>query len=175
MQMPMPARKNMGPKCGTRRVSTQSASRGTDLGTPSPLLLQSNTQPNLRSDLRSLSFLASPSAFPSLTQPSPKLVSKRTKKNLNPSLVQAPQPVLPIASPLASPPILPIHLCGVCNQDCDEGEVIGCEGECKQWFHIQCIEMDRDFFLESFVNVTDSTWSCQRCRRAIPSLPTPWK
>ena len=141
----------------TNRIKTRSASRGTVSG-------PAHSQPDLYSGV--LPFTEGHPVFPIVTQPSPSLTARKSKRRvqeLNISHIPTP------ASQLT------LHLCGVCNHDVDdhEGWAIGCDGECGKWFHIECIGMDRDYYLNTYVNSNENTWSCIRCKKIYPNIPVP--
>ena len=97
---------------------------------------------------------------PSLSQPSPR-ISKRKKKAT----------VTPI--PITFSTFVP---CGICSHDCegqnDVGEyVIGCEGACKKWFHIECVSMSCSTLTE--LSQSNQKWQCCACRDTPANIPSP--
>lgn len=41
------------------------------------------------------------------------------------------------------------ELCGKCDLSCErEGDTtLGCEGYCRRWFHVQCVDVELSEFL----------------------------
>jgi hypothetical protein len=65
-----------------------------------------------------------------------------------------------------------IYLCGGCHQILAENipgqKLIGCEGRCRKWFHMNCARLtDPDY---QHLLDTNTKWTCSTCT-PVPSLP----
>ena len=148
-----------------RSTRTRSASRGTDT---TPFLPQCSSQPTLRSACFSPRILGSISPlFHTLTQPSPK-VSRR--RNVSTTPISIPTLLDNNQAIYVQPEVVP---CGVCNFDCEGENVIGCEGACYKWFHIECVNMSHSTFINTFADKASSSWFCPSCMKIPPYIPTP--
>ena len=122
---------------------------------------------------------SSSSSFPQhYSQPS---ISTDSGPTLNrPILTQPSSPTLKRQIQKISNSVLPLLLdivqCGICQKDCDGPglTVIGCDGECKKWFHIECVNMSHSTFTSCYVNQAGSSWLCHGCRKTLPNIPGPF-
>ena len=143
-----------------RSSRTRSASRGTDLEV-SQVPLAPSSQP-LPQPIPPLA----KRQVTSHTQPNPEV----TQGNSNATSAEIPP------APNIQGGFVP---CGICQQDCegqnDVGEqVIGCEGQCAMWFHIQCVNVSISTFTQ-LSNGTGETnsWICYSCREIPANIPPP--
>ena len=125
---------------------------GTDL--TAQAMPSSSSQPSLRVACRSVE--ANRQGFMSLTLPSPKV--SRRRKRAQPKPPAEPTPTVP---------------CGVCNENCEGDNVIGCEGECYKWYHIACVGISYAQFLSTYAGKEEVKWLCQNCTKIPANIPTP--
>ena len=62
-----------------------------------------------------------------------------------------------------------VWICKVCTSAiCKSSASIGCDGNCKQWFHPSCVNLTEEEF-STFQNTPDSSWKCSDCTLAESS------
>ena len=61
-------------------------------------------------------------------------------------------------------------LCHLCKENLSaQPDSIGCDGVCKLWFHVKCVDLDDDQF--AILNEDDtSKWFCSTCRISPPPV-----
>ena len=59
-------------------------------------------------------------------------------------------------------------VCGVCSESLSKENSVGCDGECKKWFHADCAGVDNQQF-RVLLEDGDSVWKCSSCTDKDPS------
>lgn len=63
------------------------------------------------------------------------------------------------------------EICGLCKNDFNGEKIIGCEGTCRKWFHISCVNITKKQF-EIFELVKGFKWFCKFCYNVSYSATT---
>ena len=58
-------------------------------------------------------------------------------------------------------------ICGVCSESLRNQNSVGCDGQCKKWFHASCAGVDNQHF-KALQEDKDLEWTCSTCTDKNP-------